>query len=193
MIKNDAWIKEQAEQGMITPFVSKLIRKQNGVPAISFGVSSYGYDVRLSPVEFRIFQHIPGQVVNPLAFNPKNLRPAELHNNEWGDHFILPAHSYGLATTVERLQMPPNITGLVANKSTYVRCGVLLPFTILEAGWEGHITLEISNSSHEDAMLFANQGIAQILFFEGNPCQVNYAMRGGKYQGQEEKIVYAMG
>ena len=191
MIKNDRWIAEQAKQGMIPPFVSHLIRKFNGVPSVSFGASSFGFDVRLSPVEFRIFQHIPGHVINPLAFNPDNLKPTQLQKNEYGEYFILPAHSYGLATTIERFQMPANVTGLVLNKSTYVRCGIVLPATVLEAGWCGHITLEIANQSAEDVMLFVNQGIAQVLFFEGESCQTDYEARAGKYQDQPEAIVMA--
>jgi dCTP deaminase len=195
MIKPDWWIAKKAQEGMITPFVPRLVRTVDKdtflEKVISFGLSSTGYDVRLSPVEFKIFRHIPGTIINPKRFNPANLEAVELHSSDDGQYFVLPAHSYGLCVTKERVAMPPNITGLLLNKSTMVRCGIVLPATVIEPGFVGHITIEISNSSDADVMLFANEGIAQLLFFEGEPCEVSYEKRQGKYQDQEERVTLA--
>lgn len=202
MIKNDIWIREQAEAGMIAPFEPSLVRRVQGDfcgldgegcdrPVISYGTSSAGYDVRLSPKEFKIFRHIPGTIVNPKRFNSENLESVELHSCADGDYFVIPAHSYALCTTIERISMPMNATGLLLNKSTLVRCGVVLPATVIEVGWVGHITIEISNSSAADVMLFASEGIAQLLFFEGDPSAVDYKKRSGKYMDQPEAIVIA--
>ena len=195
MIKNDAWIRQAAMDGMIDPFVPELIRKvdRDGVelPILSYGVSSYGVDLRLSPNDFRIFRHIPGEVVNPKRFQPRHLEQSQLYSDKWGDYFILPAHSYGLGVTVERVVMPPNITGELLNKSTMVRCGILLPTTVIEAGWAGFITLELSNSSDSDCRVYAGEGIAQMLCFEGEPCQVSYETRSGKYQHQTQSVTLA--
>lgn len=194
-----------AQQGMIMPFVPELVRaiRKESVAltsqsamcvdqkVLSFGVSSYGIDLRLSPNEFKIFRHIPGTVINPKRFNPANLEPVDLHSSDDGDYFIIPAHSYGLGVTMERVKMPPNITGLLLNKSTMVRCGVSLPATVIEAGFVGHITLEFSNDSAADVMLFSREGICQLLFFEGEPCNVSYSDRQGKYQDQLEVVTLA--
>jgi len=197
-IKSDKWIKEQAQQGMISPFVSKLVRrieKQNGLiveasllPVLSYGLSSYGYDIRLSPKEFFIFQHIPGTVIDPKNFNQDNLRSVELHSDKNGDYFILPAHSYGLGVALEKLDLPSNITVICIGKSSYARCGVILNLTPAEAGWKGHLTLECSNSSSADCRIYAKEGIVQLLFFEGEPCEVSYSDRNGKYQNQKEEV-----
>lgn len=195
MIKNDAWIAKAAQQGMITPFEPSLVRevKRDGAPSkiLSYGISSYGVDLRLSPDDFRIFRHIPGEIVNPKRFNPAHLEQAQLFSDEDGDYFILPAHSYGLGVTMERLDMPPNITGILLNKSTMVRCGILLPTTVIEAGWAGFVTLEVSNSSDSDCRVYAREGIAQMLCFEGEPCQVSYDTRQGKYQDQDAVVTLA--
>jgi dCTP deaminase len=199
MIKNDRWIKEQAAAGMITPFVPKLVRQLlhdeghhfQGVPCLSYGCSSYGYDLRLSPAEFMVFRHIPGTVVNPKRFNPANLEAVPLHRDEDGEFFILPAHSYGLGVALERLQMPANCTVTCLGKSTYARAGIILNTTPAEASWEGHLTLEFSNSSGADCRIYANEGICQLLFFEGDPCDTTYQDRSGKYQDQPEAVTLA--
>jgi dCTP deaminase len=198
MILNDKRIAKLASDGMIDPFVPSLIRQVEpdgpGLgtrKVISYGASSYGYDIRLSSAEFKVFRHIPGTVVNPKRFNPNNLEPVELHSNDDGEYFILPAHSYGLCVSQERIVMPPNVTGILMNKSTLVRCGVVLPATVIEPSWAGHITIEVSNSSYTDVMLFAGEGVAQLLLFEGEPCGMNYNKRNGKYMNQPEKIVMA--
>lgn len=193
MIKNDLWIIEQAQQGMIKPFESQLVRKiaidsDNIRPALSYGLSSYGYDIRLSPQEFLVFKHIPGTVVNPKNFNPHNLEPVPLQSDEYGDYFIIPANSYGLGVSLETIKMPSNVTAICLGKSTYARVGVIANITPLEASWQGAITLEFSNSSSTDCRIYANEGVVQLLFFEGDPCQTTYADRGGKYQNQSARV-----
>jgi dCTP deaminase len=223
MLKNDKWIVEQAQQGMIVPFEDKSVRKavlgaeqgdrhiigrgfqasegdsansplalpheqpvREAIATISWGLSSYGYDIRLSPDDFRIFKHIPGTVIDPKKFNSKNLEQAELHRDEDGSsYFIIPANSYGLGASLESIKMPPNVTAICLGKSTYARVGVIANTTPLEASWQGQsITLEFSNASSADVKIYANEGVVQLLFFEGEPCETTYADRGGKYQHQ---------
>ncbi|MGA1049109.1 MAG: dCTP deaminase [Minisyncoccia bacterium] len=199
MILNDSQIMEYAIEGMITPFQVQLIREvsvcgheqmSNQIrKAIRYGLSSYGYDIRLSSKEFKIFRHIPGTIVNPKNFNSQNLESVELQQDKWGDFFIIPAHSYGLGVAIEKLQMPPNLTAICIGKSTYARAGLIANLTPVEASWIGHLTIEISNSSSADCRVYANEGIAQLLFFQGEECAVNYESRQGKYQNQPEEIV----
>jgi dCTP deaminase len=191
MIKNDVWIRAMAVQGMIQPFEPTLVRRVAEQPVISFGLSSYGYDIRLSPKEFRIFRHVPGTVVDPKNFNPANLEFAPLHEDANGMFFILPAHSYGLGVALERLQVPENVTVLCIGKSSYARAGIIANLTPAEAGWRGHLTLEFSNSSSADCRIYANEGVVQLLFFEGEPCDVSYETRRGKYQDQPEAVTLA--
>lgn len=191
MIKNDTWIRDMADHGMIQPFQPSLVRRELDGPVISYGLSSYGYDLRLSPAEFRIFRHIPGTVVDPKQFNPQNLEEAELHQDGSAGYFILPAHSYGLGVALERIEVPENISVICLGKSTYARCGIIANLTPAEAGWRGHLTLEFSNSSSADCRLYANEGIVQLLFFEGEPCQISYETRRGKYQDQAERVTLA--
>ena len=144
MLKNDLWINQKASEGMIQPFQSNLVRhlepdnKQK--PVLSYGCSSYGYDLRLSSKEFLIFRHIPGTVMNPKKFNPNNLEKTALHHDNDGDFFILPAHSYGLGVALEKMKVPENITVVCIGKSTYARLGIIVNTTPAEAGWEGHLT-----------------------------------------------------
>lgn len=199
MLKSDRWIKEQAAKGMITPFQPTLVREvetawEGGYAdrkVLSYGCSSYGYDIRLAENEFLVFHRIPGLVVNPKRFDPANLEPAKLHEDEDGKFFILPANSYGLGVAVERLEIPSNITCLFIGKSTMARCGIQANLTPGEAGWKGHLTLEFSNSSSADCRIYANEGICQALFFEGDPCNVTYQDRLGKYQDQASQVVTA--
>ncbi|MBE9110551.1 dCTP deaminase [Nodosilinea sp. LEGE 07298] len=197
MIKNDAWIAKMAEEGMIAPFQPSLVRqlepadKSLGQPVISYGLSSYGYDIRLSPAEFRIFRHIPGTVVDPKNFSPANLEPTELKTDASGSYFILPAHSYGLGVALEKISVPNNISVICIGKSTYARCGIIANLTPAEAGWRGHLTLEFSNSSSADCRIYASEGVVQLIFFEGEPCQVSYETRRGKYQDQAEQVTLA--
>ncbi|MBD3882494.1 dCTP deaminase [Phormidium tenue FACHB-886] len=197
MLKNDRWIHEQAQLGMIEPFEPKLVRSVsadgNGLlrPVLSFGMSSYGYDIRLSPAEFLVFRHIPGTVVNPKRFNPNNLESVPLHTDADGDYFVIPAHSYGLGVALEHLHIPPNITVICIGKSSYARVGLIANLTPVEASWRGHLTLEFSNSSSADCRIYANEGVVQLLFLEGEPCETTYADRSGKYQDQPQKVTLA--
>lgn len=188
MIKNDAWISEAASNGMIAPFSPELVSKVDDRRVLSYGLSSFGYDIRLSPADFRIFRHVPGTVVDPKNFNPANLERVELQRDDLGAFFILPAHSYGLGVALEYLKVPPNISVLCIGKSTYARIGCIANLTPAEAGWEGHLTLEISNASHADCRVYANEGIVQLIFFEGDPCDTCYATRNGKYQHQKQEV-----
>lgn len=201
MIKNDKWIQEKAKEGMIQPFVPSMVREIEHckppskdckmIGAISFGLGSYGYDIRLSPHDFKTFRHLPGTVVDPKNFNPDNLESAPLHCDDNGNFFILPAHSYGLGVAVERLEVPDNVTILCLGKSTYARTGIIANITPAEAAWEGYLTLEFSNSSSADCRIYAGEGVVQLLFFEGDSCSVSYEDRQGKYQGQGQEIVEA--
>ena len=198
MLKNDRWIRRAAEAGMITPFEPSLVRSvvlehlpEQPRRVLSYGCSSYGYDLRLSPKEFFLFQHVPGTVMDPKAFRPDYLTPATLHHTPEGSFFILPGHSYGLGVALERLDIPSNITCIFLGKSTYARLGVIANTTPGEAGWRGHLTLEFSNSSSADCRIYVNEGIVQALFFEGEPCDVTYEDRSGKYQDQPEAIITA--
>lgn len=190
-IKSDRWIKAMAEGGMITPFEPALVRKVGNLPVLSYGLSCYGYDIRPSPNDFRIFRHVPGTVIDPKNFNPKNLEPAELHRDDQGEFFILPGHSYGLGVALEKVAMPSNVTAFCIGKSTYARAGIIANLTPIEAGWIGHLTLEFSNSSPADARIYANEGCVQLLFFEGEPCEVSYETRKGKYQDQPQTVITA--
>ena len=195
MIENDLWITTMADSGMIQPFERKLVRtiEVDGkvIPALSYGCSSFGYDLRLSPKEFRIFRHIPGTIVNPKRFNRANLEMTELHHDEDGDFFILPGNSYGLGVALERLNVPDNITVICVGKSTLARCGIIANVTPAEAGWRGYLTLEFSNSSPADTRIYASEGVCQLLFLSGEPCRTTYQERSGKYQDQPETVVLA--
>ncbi len=195
MLKNDLWINQKASEGMIKPFQSNLVRhldpNNNKNPVLSYGCSSYGYDLRLSPKEFMIFRHVPGTVMNPKKFNPDNLENTSLQKDEDGEFFILPAHSYGLGVALEKMKVPENITVICIGKSTYARLGIIVNTTPAEAGWEGHLTLEFSNSSGADCRIYASEGICQLLFFEGDPCATTYNDRRGKYQNQPERVTLA--
>lgn len=188
-------IRELALEGMITPFSSDKVRLiepphyGGAIPAISYGTSSYGYDLRLSPSDFRIFHHVPGLIVNPKSFDGTCLERPELHHDGYGSFFILPAHTYSLGATIERQKLPANVTALYIGKSTYARCGIIVNTTPGEAGWEGHLTLEISNSSGADCRIYVNEGICQALFFEGYACDQPYG--DGKYQGQTSGVTLA--
>lgn len=174
-IKPDKWILYMAKaHKMIEPYVTEINR--SGV--ISYGPSSYGYDIRIAN-QFKIFHNVNFTVVDPKNFDEKAFVGFE------GDTCIIPPNSFALGRSVEYIRMPRNVTGLVLGKSTYARCGIVTNFTPLEAGWEGHITIEISNTTPLPARIYANEGIAQVLFFYSEEgCIVSYADRKGKYQGQ---------
>ena len=192
-LKNDVWIKKMAAKGMISPFEPELIRQVDGRKVLSFGTGSYGYDIRLSPNDFQIFRHIPGEVVDPKRFNPDFLEPAKLHKADGDEFFIMPAHSYGLGVALERLDVPANITVICLGKSSYARVGAIANVTPAEAAWRGNLTLEFSNASSADCRIYASEGIVQLIFLEGDPCTVSYADRSGKYQNQSEMVTVARG
>jgi dCTP deaminase len=191
MILNDTWIKQQAAAGMIQPFTATLVRSHGTQGVLSYGCSSYGYDIRLSPSDFRVFQHVPGQIADPKAFNPEHLKSVALQTDARGAYFVLPAHSYGLGVALEHLSVPKDVTVICLGKSTYARMGVIANMTPAEAGWRGHLTLEFSNSSGADCRLYANEGICQLLFFQGEACEVSYECRAGKYQDQAQLVTLA--
>ena len=191
MILPDSAIAKIAGRGGISPFVPHQVRHDGHRPVISYGLSSFGYDIRLSPRDFRIFRHVPGTVVDPKNFNPDNLETASLHSDPSGDFFILPAHSYGLGVAIERLEVPDNVTIVCVGKSTYARAGIIANLTPAESGWVGYLTLEFSNSSSADCRMYAREGVVQLLFFEGDPCEVSYDDRRGKYQDQGEEVTIA--
>jgi len=174
-IKADRWIQRLAlEQKMIEPFVEKQKREHT----ISYGLSSYGYDVRIAR-EFKIFTNVFGAVVDPKNFDSKSFVDYE------GEVCIIPPNSFALGRTVEYFRIPRNVMTICVGKSTYARCGIITNVTPLEPGWEGFVTLEISNTTPLPAKIYANEGIAQILFFESDePCLTSYADKKGKYQGQ---------
>ncbi|HET8707910.1 MAG TPA: dCTP deaminase [Pseudomonadales bacterium] len=178
-IKSDKWIKRMVrDQQMIAPFEESQVRYVEGQKVISYGVSSYGYDVRCSR-EFKIFTNINSVIVDPKAFDERRFVDFE------GDVCIIPPNSFALARTVEYFRIPRNVLTICVGKSTYARCGIIVNVTPLEPEWEGHVTLEFSNTTNLPAKIYANEGVAQMLFFESDEiCDVSYKDRGGKYQGQ---------
>ena len=178
-IKSDNWIIEQAEKNqLIRPFEKEQIREVDNKKVISYGVSSYGYDVRCAN-EFKIFTNTFSSVVDPKNFDEKSF--VDIEDSEC----IIPPNSFALARTVEYFKIPRSILTLCLGKSTYARCGIIVNVTPLEPEWEGHVTLEFSNTTNLPAKIYANEGVAQMLFFESDQvCKTSYKDRGGKYQGQ---------
>jgi len=178
-IKSDRWIRRMAEgQGMITPFEPGLVRSVDGARVVSFGTSSYGYDIRCSD-EFKIFTNINSTIVDPKAFDEKSFVSYK------GAVCVIPPNSFALARTVEYFRIPRNVLTICLGKSTYARCGIIVNVTPLEPEWEGHVTLEFSNTTPLPAKIYANEGVAQVIFIESDEvCETSYRDRGGKYQGQ---------
>ncbi|GAB6050441.1 dCTP deaminase [Hydrogenophilus islandicus] len=178
-IKSDRWIRRMAEEhGMIEPFEPDLVREVDGKRVVSFGTSSYGYDVRCAN-EFKIFTNINSTIVDPKNFDERSFVDFV------GDVCIIPPNSFALARTVEYFRIPRNILTVCLGKSTYARCGIIVNVTPLEPEWEGHVTLEFSNTTPLPAKIYANEGVAQMLFFESDEvCATSYRDRGGKYLGQ---------
>jgi len=190
-VLSDKQIKEYAQNGMIAPFVDRLINENNEVPVLSYGLSSYGYDIRLSPSQCLLFGGVQHGCCDAKDFDPNILKETELHEDERGKYFILPPYGYCLGVAVERLALPRNITVVAVGKSTYARAGIMANITPAEAGWEGHLTLEISNCTALFNRIYANEGICQLLFYEGDPCEVSYLERKGKYQNQPPEVILA--
>ncbi len=178
-IKSDKWIRRMAEKnGMIEPFEPGQIREREGHRIISYGTSSYGYDIRCAP-EFKVFTNIHSTVVDPKNFDEKSF--VDFH----GDSCIIPPNSFALARTVEYFRIPRNVLTICLGKSTYARCGIIVNVTPFEPEWEGYVTLEFSNTTPLPAKIYAGEGCAQVLFFESDEvCETSYKDRGGKYQGQ---------
>jgi dCTP deaminase len=174
-LKSDSWIRDRSIQDkMINPFCEDQIGK--GV--VSYGLSSYGYDIRVGR-EFKIFTNVNTTVVDPKNFDNQSIVDIET------DVAIIPANSFALARTVEYFKMPNDVLAICLGKSTYARCGIIVNVTPFEPGFEGHITIEISNTTPLPAKIYANEGIAQVLFLQGDePCEVTYADKKGKYQSQ---------
>ncbi len=169
----DRWIRERAKEGMIEPFEERLVRE--GV--ISYGLSSFGYDLRAAP-EWRVFVNAFNTVVDPKNFDTNSFVEFD------DDHCIIPPNSFALTRSIEYMRVPEDVMVVALGKSTYARVGIVANVTPLEPGWEGHVTLELSNTTPLPAKVYANEGIVQLLFFQGERPEVTYADRKGKYQGQ---------
>jgi len=181
-IKSDKWIRKMAEQhGMIEPFEPNQVKlSPTGERMVSYGTSSYGYDIRCSR-EFKLFTNINSTIVDPKNFDPNSFVEVEQ------DFCIIPPNSFALARTVEYFRIPRNVLTVCLGKSTYARCGIIVNVTPFEPEWEGYVTLEFSNTTPLPAKIYANEGCAQVLFFEADAddvCETSYKDRGGKYQGQ---------
>lgn len=179
-IKSDRWIQHMAlEHDMISPFSADQVREDHRGRIISYGVSSYGYDVRCAN-EFKIFTNINSAIVDPKAFDSNSFIDVQ------SDVCIIPPNSFALARTIEYFKIPRNILTICLGKSTYARCGIIVNVTPLEPEWEGHVTLEFSNTTTLPAKIYANEGVAQMIFLESDEtCAVSYRDRKGKYQGQK--------
>lgn len=179
-LKNDAWIKDKSlHEEMVYPFVDSQHREN----CISYGLSSYGYDARVSN-EFKVFTNVYSEIVDPKNFLTNSMVDIK------ADVCIIPPNSFALARTVEYFKIPRNILTICLGKSTYARCGIIINVTPLEPEWEGYVTLEISNTTPLPAKIYANEGIAQFLFFEAdNVCETSYADRKGKYQKQQSIVL----
>lgn len=179
-LKEDNWIKKMSlAEGMIEPFVDAQVRSVNNQKIVSYGLSSYGYDVRVSN-RFKIFTNVYNSIVDPKNFQEDSFVDVET------DICIIPPNSFALAVTVEYFRIPRNVLTLCIGKSTYARCGIIVNVTPFEPEWEGYVTIEISNTTPLPAKIYANEGIAQVLFLEASEvCEVSYADRGGKYMRQQ--------
>ncbi|BAS28949.1 dCTP deaminase [Limnochorda pilosa] len=181
MILNDLEIERLArDERMIEPFVPEQVRldPETGKPVLSYGLSSYGYDLRVAD-EFKIFTNVNATVVDPKDFDTRAFVDVR------GPACVIPPNSFALARSVEYLRIPRNVIGICTGKSTYARCGIILNVTPAEPGWHGYLTLEISNTTPLPARIYAGEGIAQMIFLQGEPCRTTYADRSGKYQGQQ--------
>ena len=170
-----------AEHGMIEPFSPELVREENGQKIVSYGTSSYGYDIRCAD-EFRVFTNINSTIVDPKNFDPDSF--VEVSGK---GYCVIPPNSFALARTVEFFRIPRNVLTICLGKSTYARCGIIVNVTPFEPEWEGYVTLEFSNTTPLPAKIYAGEGCAQVLFFESDKddvCETSYKDRGGKYQGQ---------
>ena len=176
---------------LIEPFVDHVVRKENNRNILSYGLGSYGYDIRLSPKQCLLFGGTSAGVRDPKSFDKSILKETELREDEKGEYFLLPPYGYCLCVAHERLKLPEDVTVLPAGKSSYARTGIHCNITPAEGGWEGYLTLQISNSTGLFNRIYANEGITQLLFFRGKSCMVSYKDRKGKYQNQPKEVVCA--
>ena len=178
-VKSDKWIRRMArEHAMIEPFEPDLVREVAGQRVVSFGTSSYGYDIRCSN-EFKLFTNLNSTIVDPKNFDEKSFVDVR------GDYCVIPPNSFALARTLEYFRIPRNVLTICLGKSTYARCGIIVNVTPFEPEWEGFVTLEFSNTTPLPAKIYANEGIAQVLFFQSDePCEISYRDKKGKYQSQ---------
>lgn len=178
-LQSDKWIRRMSQaHGMIEPFVDHLVREEDGRKIISYGLSSYGYDLRVSN-EFKVFTNLYSSLVDPKAFSEDAF--VDVIANEC----VIPPNSFALARSVEYFRIPRDVLTLCIGKSTYARCGIIVNVTPFEPEWEGYVTLEISNTTPLPAKIYANEGLAQVLFYQAaEVCEVSYADRKGKYMGQ---------
>ena len=179
------------EEQMIEPFVDHLVSKENDRKLLSYGLSSYGYDIRLSAKQCLIFGKVQAGDCDPKDFDPDILKPTDLLEDERGQYFLLPPYGYCLGVAQERLKLPRDVTVVAVGKSTYARSGILVNITPAESGWEGYLTLEISNCTGLFNRIYANEGITQLLFYRGAPCVTSYRDRKGKYQDQPPEVVFS--
>lgn len=179
------------ERDMISPFVDHLESERDGKKILSYGLSSYGYDIRLSPEQCLVFGKIQAGDCDPKNFDPDILKPTELLEDEQGKYFLLPPYGYCLGVAQERLKLPRDVTVVAVGKSTYARSGILVNITPAESGWEGYLTLEISNCTGLFNRIYADEGITQLLFYRGKNCSVTYQDRKGKYQNQKKEVVFS--
>jgi dCTP deaminase len=187
-VKSDRWILQMCrEQQLITPFSDTLVREIDGRRIISAGLSSYGYDLRLAPDGFRVFSPIASAEIDPKNFDESSLIESPLKTAADGSQYwLMPPHTYALGVTVESFNMPRNVIGICLGKSTFARSGIIVNTTPLEPGWKGRLVLEFSNSADLPVRIYANEGVAQVTFFESDEdCETSYADRQGKYQNQE--------
>lgn len=168
-----------SSEPMISPFYEDQIKRVAGEPVISFGTTSFGYDMRIGN-KFKIFVNRPEEIIDPKNFDESLLR-----DEESDDYVLIPPNSYLLGYSIEKFNIPRDILGVALGKSTLARCGLAINVTPLEPGWKGHLTIEISNATKMAAKIYANEGCGQIVFLQGNPCGISYADRKGKYQNQE--------
>lgn len=181
-IKSDRWIRSMCQQhGMIEPFVPNQVKMAQGERIVSYGTSSYGYDIRCAD-EFKVFTNLNSTIVDPKQFDENSFV-----NVSGKGYCIIPPNSFALARTVEYFRIPRNVLTICLGKSTYARCGIIVNVTPFEPEWEGYVTLEFSNTTPLPAKIYANEGVAQVLFLEADAddiCETSYRDRGGKYQGQ---------
>ena len=189
MILNDRQIEKLAKEGMLVPFETKLISRTNSQKVLSYGLSSFGYDIRLSSEDFRIFEPLIDDVVDPKNFNLRAVKNLKVQEDDTGKFFLMPAHSYALGVSIEKFDIPEDIVGQCIGKSTYARCGLYVNVTLIEPGWRGFLTLELCNEAPTPLKVYPDEGIAQILFYRGDKCSTSYKSRNGKYQNQENKVV----